>query len=391
MKPFTLYELQSLRAPHSAPCISLLLPTHRRSPDADQDPLRFKNLLETAEDLLRRRYTPQDVRALLEPVGILSNSDFWRYLGALSSNGCWRTQIAGLAVFRSPDFTGYYQIPVRLPEVAVVADTFHVKPLIQFLQSNRRFFVLALSQKNVALYEGTPYSLGRVELLDLPASFTEALGSDRKESFLNLHSPSANSAAPIFHGHGGVAQNKKETLVRFFRVIDNALWRLLREERAPLVLVGVGYYHPIYHTLSRYPHLTEHGVEGNFEHAMPQEIHTRVWPIVSAWFQAREDQVLNEYTRLAGREQVRDDLQRVAQAAVHGQGRRLLVEEHVHLWGMLDCENGKVVQHATQQDTRDGDVLNDLTACVLARGGEVLTVQAARMPSRSPVAAILRW
>jgi hypothetical protein len=277
------------------------LPTRRRSPDADQDPLRFKNLLETAEKLLRRRYTPQDVRALLEPVGILANGDFWRYLGALSSNGCWRTQMDGLVVFRSPDFTGYYQIPVRLPEVAVVADTFHVKPLIQFLQSNRRFFVLALSQKGVALYEGTPYSLGKVELPDLPASFTEALGSDRKESFLNLHSPSANS------------------------------------------------------------------------------------------FQAREDQVLNEYTRLAGREQVRDDLQRVAQAAVHGQVRRLLVEEHAHLWGMLDRKNGQVVQHATQQDTRDGDVLNDLTECVLARGGEVLMVQAARMPSRSPVAAILRW
>ena len=66
----------------------------------------------------------------------------------------------------------------------------------------------------------------------------------------------------------------------------------------------------------RYPHLTEQGVEGNFEHATPQEIHTRVWPIVSAWFQARKDQVLSEYTQLVGREQVMDDLQMVAQAAV---------------------------------------------------------------------------
>jgi len=391
MKLFTVQELQSLRAPHVAPCISLYLPTSHPHLGSGQDAIRVKNLLGTAERLLCARYTSQDTRMLLEPLEILANGDFWRSLGALSSNGCWRTQMDGLAVFRSPDFTGYYQIPARLPEAAVVADTFHVKPLIQFLQSNRRFFVLALSQKNVALYEGTPYSLGRVELPELPASFTEALGSDRKESFLNLHSPSANSAAPIFHGHGGLAQNKKETLVRFFRVIDNALWRLLREERAPLVLVGVGYYHPIYHALSRYPHLAEQGVEGNFEHTTPQEIHTRVWPIVSARFQARGDQVLNEYTQLAGREQVRDDLQMVAQAAVHGRARQLLVEEHAHLWGMLDRKSGKVVQHVTQQDTRDGDVLNDLTECVLARGGEVWMVQAARMPSSSPVAAILRW
>ena len=148
------------------------------------------------------------------------------------------------------------------------------------------------------------------------------------------------------------------------------MWRLLREERVPLVLVGVGYYHPIYHALSRYPHLTEHGVEGNFEHATPQEIHTRVWPIVSAWFQTRKDQVVSEYTQLVGREQVMDDLQMVAQAAVHGQVRRLLVEEHAHLWGMLDRRSGKVVQYATQQNTHDGDVLNDLTVvCARSRRG----------------------
>jgi len=60
----------------------------------------------------------------------------------------------------------------------VVADTFHCKPLIKFLQSNRHFFVLALSQHNVTFYEGTPYSLGLVDLPALPASLTEALGTE---------------------------------------------------------------------------------------------------------------------------------------------------------------------------------------------------------------------
>ncbi len=275
----------------------------------------------------------------------------------------------GLAVFRSPDFTAYYWIPMRLSEVAVVADTFHLKPLIQFLQSTRRFFVLALSQKSVTLYEGTPYSLGRVEVPDLPAAFTEALGLDRRESFLNLHSSATNGAAPLFHGHGGPAEDKKADLVCFFRVIDSALWRLLRDEHVPLVLVGVGYYHPIYRAISRYPSLTAHGVEGDFEQATPEEIHTKVWPIVSGLFRAREHEVLSEYTQLVGVGRATHDFLTVSRAAVHGRVRQLLVAEGVHLWGMLD----------------------DLAECVLTRGGKVLLVPGARMPSSSPVAATLRW
>ena len=130
MKPFTVPELQSLRVPHVAPCISLYLPTSHPHLGSGQDALRIKNPLGTAERLLCARYTSQDIQMLLEPLEILANGDFWRYLEALSDNGCWRTQMNGLAVFRSPDFTGYYQIPMRLPEVAVVADTFHVKPLL---------------------------------------------------------------------------------------------------------------------------------------------------------------------------------------------------------------------------------------------------------------------
>ena len=392
MTPFTIQELQPLLAPQVAPCISIFLPTHRRHPGTEQDPIRFKNLLEMAKSLLRERYAPKDIRVLLEPLGVLSDRDFWRYLRASSSKDFWRAQVDGLAAFRSPDLTAYYRIPMRLPEVAVVADTFHVKPLIQFLQSTRRFFVLVLSRKSVAFYEGTPYSLGKVEVPDLPAASTEALGIDRRESSLNLHSSAANGAAPIFHSHGGPAEDKKADLVCFFRVIDSALWRLLRDEHIPLVLVGVSHYHPIYRAISRYPSLAAHGVEGNFERATPEEIHAKVWPIVSGLFQAWEDEeLISEYARLAGRGQATHDLHAIAQATVQGRVCQLLVAEGVHLWGMLDRASGNVIRHPSQQDTCDDDVLDDLAECVLTRGGKVLLVPGARMPSSSPLAATLRW
>jgi hypothetical protein len=145
MKPFTVQELRPLLAPHVAPCISIFLPTHRRQLGAEQNSIRFKKQPGTAKRSLRECYAPQGIRGLLEPLRKLSRPDFWRYVRALSSKEWWRARMDGLAAFRSPDFTACYRIPMHVPEAAVVADTFHVKPLIQFLQSTRCFFVPAKS------------------------------------------------------------------------------------------------------------------------------------------------------------------------------------------------------------------------------------------------------
>lgn len=111
------------------------------------------------------------------------------------------------------------------------------------------------------------------------------------------------------------------------RAIDSALWELLREERAPLILAGVGYYHPLYQSVSRYPYLAEQGVEGNFEHSTPDEIHAKVWPSVRELFGKREEEVLNEYASRASQGQGTDDLHAIAQAAVNSRVRQLLIAE----------------------------------------------------------------
>ncbi|MEW6299284.1 MAG: hypothetical protein AB1671_16345 [Thermodesulfobacteriota bacterium] len=381
LRPFTVQDLRPLLASHPGPCISLFLPTHRRPPGTEQDPVRFKNLLGTVEGLLRKEYPSRDVNTLLAPLRALLQEDFWQ------------RQLDGLAVFRATDLTVHYRIPMRFPERAVVADSFHLAPLVQFLQSNRYFYVLALSQQSVEFYQGTPYSLGRVDLPALPTSLVEELGIEQREAFLNLHAATAGRGGAIFHGHGvPPTENKKAELARFFRAVDDALWQdVLREERAPLVLAGVEYYHPIYREVSRYQYIVPQGVTGNFEHAAPEDIHAKVWPIIREVFRAREDALLDEYARLVGQGQSIDELPAIARAMLEGRVHRLLLAEGAHLWGILDRTNGIIIPRPAQQDTRDDDVLDDLAEGVLTRGGEVYLLPAERMPSDSPAAAVLRW
>jgi hypothetical protein len=86
-KSITIRGLQTLLALHPGPCISLYLPTHRRLPQAKQDPVRFKNLMRTTEGLLRKEYTNGHTKALLQPLEDLARDNFWH------------AQMGGLALF----------------------------------------------------------------------------------------------------------------------------------------------------------------------------------------------------------------------------------------------------------------------------------------------------
>jgi hypothetical protein len=107
----------SIAIPHLPPCVSLYQPTHRRRPENQQDPIRFRNLLKTAEASLRQRYPAHEVQALMQPFEALAiDRNFWNHT------------LDGLAILGALGFflTFRLQRPVR--EFCVVADSFHVKP-----------------------------------------------------------------------------------------------------------------------------------------------------------------------------------------------------------------------------------------------------------------------
>jgi hypothetical protein len=118
MYQLTMDHLLALVAEHEPPCISLNQPTSRHHPDNQQDPIRFKNLIRAADESLRRRYPTRDVRGLMKPLQELS-----------ADNQFWNHARDGLAVLAGAGVLDVFRLQRPVPELAIVADGFHVKPL----------------------------------------------------------------------------------------------------------------------------------------------------------------------------------------------------------------------------------------------------------------------
>lgn len=375
IRPFRADDLTGLLRGGSPPCVSIYLTTHRKHPEWKQDRVRFRALLAKAETLLSNGGA-RDVKAALDPLRELLDKPFWEYA------------LDGLAVFFSAGIVTAYRLPMPVEECVVVSDTFHTKPLLRFLHSNRRYFVLSITQNDVALYEGSSFGAGAVELHGVPASLRDALGIPVHDRMVTAHSPVESF---VFHGRGPDREQAKEELLKYFRAIDRGLRDFLRDERAPLLLAAVGYYHSIYREANTYPHLLPAGIEGNFERSNGEQIHAAAWPHVARRFDAEISRWIDRYREAAGTGLGSAHLEEIAVAAVSGRVRCLLAAEEMTVWGMLDRATGSVARHERQRDERDGDLVDDICEEAFRRGAEVFVLPPHQMPTRQPLAAIYRF
>lgn len=221
-------EMEALIQRRNGWHVSIYMPTHRLSDEIEQDPIRFKNLVSEAEEKLTEADMREpDAKALLDPLYELAVSrEFWRH------------QSDGLAVFISPDVFRYQRLPLNFDELVVVSGRFHIKPLLPLLSSDGRFYILSLSQNEIRLLQGTRYSVGEVDLEEIPESLQEAFKWEDPERRLQWHTSSSNEPgyrSAEFHGHLANAEiDTKNFIKRYFQKINNGLGEILAGCRTPL-------------------------------------------------------------------------------------------------------------------------------------------------------------
>jgi len=383
MNPFTKTDLQGLMHGYHGPCVSIFMPTHRGAAETLQDQIRFKNLLREAEEnLVKRGLRFPEAGQFLEPAQALQKDSLF-----------WRHQMDGLAVFLSPEISRFYRLPADFKELVVVTDRFHIKPLLPLLSGDDRFYVLALSQKEVRLFHGSRHSLTEVDLKGMPSSLPEAFLQNDLERQVQFHTGTPQGAAKraaIFHGHGSGAMDSKDNILQCFRQVDRSLHEVLRKEQAPLVLAGVDFLFPIYRQANTYQPLVDEGISGNPEGVNPDELHDEAWRIVRPHFQKARDEAIALYRQMTAMDRSSCDIKTIVRSAYHGRVETLFAAVGLQRWGMFDLATGKVCLR-DQAGPGDEDLLDFAAIHTLFNGGTVYAVEPDEVPGDTPLAAVFRY
>jgi hypothetical protein len=365
-------------------CISLYMPTGRRGPEIRQNPIRFKNLLQKIERKLEKKLRTPEVESLLEPAyDLLGDSRLWEFPGD------------GLAVFLSPEMVRYYRLPMPMPKLVIVADRFHIKPLVPMLSGDGRFYLLALSLNQVKLFQCTHHSVLEVHLEKVPTSLEKALRYDDPERQLQYHTGTPGKGgkrAAVYHGQGvGVdeAQHKKEIL-RFFQQLDKGLHEVLPEGRAPLVLAGVEYLLPIFRRASDHSAIVEEHIPGNPQEQPIEKLHRRAWSLVEPIFLKGQQSAIDRYLHLSGASQASAEIAEIVPAAFYDRVDTLFVARGRQRWGSFDPASGSV-RLGEKEQSGEEDLLDTAAAYTLINGGTVYAPEPEKMPRQTLAAAVFRF
>lgn len=388
MDRFTPQDLQTLAQTDAQTYLTITMPTDRVG--FETSAIRLKNLLKEAkQQLTEHGHSPQAAEAFLKPLSDLHEdtkvpTDYWQHLGD------------GLAVFLAEDTFHTFRLPVDLKQRVFVGDQFFLKPFFSLAAEDQRFFVLALSENDVRLYEGNRYALTSIEVDDLPESLEEALFYDDPDRVLQHHTGVPGRRDAIYHGHGVTEEDMRkrphDARRRYFRKIDEAVTGALNGVDAPLLLAGVGEHLPIYREVNTYRHLQKHDiVAGNPDRLKPSALQEKAWDHMHPLFLETKEAAAKKLLDTLGQGGLAStNLEEIVPAAFFGRVETLFVPIEDDVWGTYDPELNVVELH-DERTPQSQALYNQVAIQTMKHGGTVYALHVTEMPENTQAAATFRF
>ena len=385
--------VSSLLASTERPCVSVYLPTRRPNGSGNgsltdqQNHAQFRSLADRAEAALVQSHPGPVARIISDKLHRLrDDADFW---GAA---------LDGVVVLASPERFDTFTLPRTVPEFVGVGLSFHVKPLLRFVQSAEPFHVLGLSRDRVALFHGNRYELHAMTVAGIPLTLTDALGTELDEPHRGVHTGGPASVARTGGGgHGatithGTGSRKEEILPdvhRFFRAVDReVVHRVSEPSGLPLIPAGIDDNLSEFRAVSKNRFVTPDAVHGDWTHWSLHEIREKAWKVFEKHYLTRLAAIRENFGTAAAHGKGSADLAEAARAAATGRVGVLLIDADRTVPGTIDAGG---TLHPAASSAAPGDMLDDLAEMGVRTKAEVIVTPSAQMPSNSGLAAIYRY
>jgi hypothetical protein len=384
MKLLTKELIEELLSANQAPCLSLYMPTHQHHPENLQDIIVFKNLVRQLEESLSQKYSAGEVQKYLEPIKELVHNE-----------NIWNHTLDGLAVFSAEGMFEVVRLHNSVEELAIVADSFHTKPLRQYLQSLEYFHVLGLTLHDIRLFEGNRHSLTEVELtVDTPKTINEALGDEltEKHTTVDSYGGIGGESSAMHHGHGGKKEETEKDAERFFRVVANTIYEHYSKPSGwPIILAALPEHHNLFQKVSKNPLLLPKGIAINPASVSPDQLAKMAWEIVEPEYNQKLDSLIARFEQARANGKGSDDYKEVAVAAVGGRVDTIIVEaDRIIAVRVTNLVTGNT-QKKDLSNPKVDDLLDDIGELVIKMGGKMMVLPTEKMPSETGLAAIFRY
>lgn len=350
--------LAKIKDVNKYPSVSVLLPTHRTSPDNKQDPIVLKNLIKEVERRLLEEFEERQVKTIMDQLHEVEASHDHEH------------NKDGLGIFVNEDLTEIARLPIPVEERVIIDPTFATRDLIRSMNQAEFYYILVLSKKEVSLFEAYRDQVHEVREHGFPIENTH--------DYLTNHAQLQN------------AEEVDEEVREFFNSIDKCFDEVYKGNPGELAVVGVERNLAFFHTVTDHKGLIIAEVAGNQEHATTHELGQLVWPEVLAALEAAKSNALDHLGAARGAKKAALGIREVWQTAQEGRGEMILVENSYMQPAIVDGQQINL-DVAVDDPLSNDDIVDDVIEIVLSMKGKVVFMEDGTLGEYERIAMTLRW
>ena len=266
-----------------------------------------------------------------------------------------------IGLFRTQDSFRILNIPVDVEHSCHLATSFHVKPLLRWLQSEQEFLLLGMDCDSAHLYLGSQTSLKLVDSILVPEFLQNSEAGNKILS---------SNKDPFTWLNDWLAEHTKYSKPKLF--LAGAEDRVLR------ILPHL-----------KYSQTVRTAVAQSFDRQNVSEICGFARGYLKNESQKLLENSLLEFRFAEERNRARKNIFQIARAVAQGKVRKLILTDDLSIFGKIDKKSGGLAIHPFDLDHEDDDILDDLAQMVLSQGGEVVLAKRDEIPKGRPILAIL--
>ncbi|MFN8847824.1 MAG: hypothetical protein ACK5V3_14740 [Bdellovibrionales bacterium] len=283
--------------------------------------LQIQQTLHESYEWLHEVFSPESRNEFLEPLFNLSKNLKLSF-----------EQTGSIGIFRNQDVFEVVHLPFELERSCHVASSFHIKPLLRWLQDDPEFTLIFKSELGFEAYHGSLFSLEKISSFQ----YKKSDPTDLIQQISQYHNG---------HLYFSCKSKEDENLINFAKIV-------YADDLSQAVLV--------------------------IREQLKSQSEKKVLD------------TLLEYQKLTELNLTNKNIFQIAKAAVQGRVKKLIVADDYNIFGKLDTQSGGLALHPMDLDYEDDDLLDDLAQKVLIHGGEVVIAKRHEIPENRPLLAILK-
>ncbi len=363
------------------PFVSIYQNVHKAPSETQQDIIMFKNHLKTVEASLKEKYDDTLINTILDQIRPLKEEkDFWN------------TNREAIAIFASRNDYVVFRLNRPVKDKAIVADSFHIKPLIRYFQTRGTFDVLALNRESFSLYTCTQDICHEVSFEPgTPVTKEEVLGYLDEEGYLSHASYNGADSQAMYHGHEDNKNIIEKDTERYFRYVDHFINDTYsKPTNRPLILWALPEHQGEFRKISKNAYLIEEGINHSDNELTEEKVRATAWEVVEPKYKEEIQQIIDTYEHAHAKGLASDNINEIGKKAIAANIDTAIIQSEKTIAGKLNKEDGTIIEGKIKDPMYD-DVLDDLAEVIHQQGGKVIVLDEEEMPTDKGIAAIFRY